>query len=169
MLLSDLMSYQIKLITYNNANNHIPLEIQNIIQTKLINHPRNDRPNRLSKSILLAMRDLGWSRNVPIEAGHKTKIMGIYQNIGLVVYFGNHFTGYHYILNLEYMYRMGKIKAAIYITQTENEAVLYCKNKNPKVETTGNYMQYERFIEDINLYSSFLTIPLIIIGIEGSD
>ena len=64
------------------------------------------------------------------------------------------------------MFVNNKISSAIFITQTKKQAIRKNQVRNPKSNSTGNYIEFEKLVEDLDLYSQFINIPLAIIAFE---
>ena len=152
--------------SYNNAEKIIHKDLLNSTINSLEKFHISPRGRQYFNKMLELFRDNGWSKNVPIKAGSKMKINGIKNDIGFVIYLGNHYTGYHYLLNLEYMFFNNKIIGGIFLTQTKKQAILKNQMRNPDTFSTGNFIEYEKFCKDFEDFTDFLRIPLIIIGIE---
>ena len=117
-------------------------------------------------SIITELEKFGWSGKVPIHFDSKSSIDGIKRNIGVAVQVGNHRSGMISIFNLEYLFRIGKISSAILITQTFEQAVHRNSLGNPGVRTNGNYMNFQKLVPDLELYSTFLECPIRVIAID---
>jgi hypothetical protein len=151
---------------YNGADKIIPNDIFQSTISSLENIQISLVGREYSEKILEVFRNNGWSLNISISAGSKAKINGIKNNVGLVVFLGNHYYCYHYLLNLQYLYVNNKISSAIFITQTKNQAIRKNQIKNPKTISTGNFIEFEKLTEDFDLYSQFISIPLAVIAFE---
>ena len=113
------------------------------------------------------LEDSGWSGKVNLEHDSKRYIDGIFNDVGLVVQLGNKGAATSYFLNLEYMFVMGKIRAAIFVTQTKDHAINRYEMSHPGSYSDGNYCTMDRIVSDLELFSSFLTCPLCIIAVDG--
>ena len=80
---------------YNGAENIIPSALLNLSFSCLQNIEFSPRNGKYTEKILDIFRDKGWSKNISISADSKAKINGIKENVGLVVFFGNHYYCYH--------------------------------------------------------------------------
>jgi len=151
---------------YNCIDNYLPADLLNKIINTLENLNISARGRSYSTGVKEAIRNLGFSNNIPISPNVKSKIHGIYNNVGLIVHLGNHFNSGHFLLNLQSMFIDNKIKCGVFVTQTKRQAIIKHQVRNPDTSTTGNYVVFERLIEDLDVYSNFLSVPLIIIAFE---
>lgn len=147
---------------YNGAENLISKNIIDQITYILNNIKINYQGHEYTNSLLKELRVNGWSKDILIEEDSNAKINGIKDKIGLIVFLGNHYYSYFYLLNLQYMYINNKIKSAIFITQTKKQAIIKNKTNNPTTNSTGNYIEYDNLskhlISLLSIYFSTFSI-----------
>ncbi|MED1127622.1 BglII/BstYI family type II restriction endonuclease [Bacillus paralicheniformis] len=113
--------------------------------------------SNLRKTIERLIQLQGWSGKVKIDRSKELTITSMKNNTGLCIQTGNVGRFYADILKLQTLYLNGKIEAGIYILPTKNSANIM----------GDNLANFERFIEELDLYKKIITVPLFVIGIEN--
>ncbi|MFC6334256.1 BglII/BstYI family type II restriction endonuclease [Paenibacillus septentrionalis] len=111
---------------------------------------------RLRKVILGLLFNLGWSDKTRIDSSNDITITSMKGDIALCLQTGNVSRFYADILKLQTLYIKDKASSAIYILPTKNAAL----------RMGSNIVNFERFVEELNLYKHTITIPILIIGVE---
>lgn len=110
---------------------------------------------RLRKSILKELAKKGWSSKVKLSSDLGITITAINRGFGLCLQAGNMSRFYADLLKLQYLYDKGSIKQAIYTLPTKYSAKIM----------GHNIAQFERFIDELNLFAEIITVPIFVIGI----
>ncbi|MBA9085985.1 hypothetical protein FHR92_002457 [Fontibacillus solani] len=111
---------------------------------------------RLRKIILGLLFNLGWSDKTRINSNNDITITSMKGDIGLCLQTGNVSRFYADILKLQSLYIKDKASSAVYILPT----------KNASLKMGSNIVNFDRFVEELNLYKHTITIPILIIGVE---
>ncbi|MGN7384083.1 BglII/BstYI family type II restriction endonuclease [Paenibacillus sp. SAFN-117] len=111
---------------------------------------------RLRKIIIGLLFNLGWSDKTRIDSSNDITITSMKGDIALCLQTGNVSRFYADILKLQTLYIKDKASSAIYILPTKNAAL----------RMGSNIVNFERFVEELNLYKHTITIPILIIGVE---
>lgn len=106
--------------------------------------------------VLQRLRQLGWSSACRIDDQRLSKIGGIKNGIGICVQTGNVARVYADLLKLELSFRQQQIKSALYIVPTRRLGRVLGQN----------LAYYERVKQELQSYSSIITIPAILIGFD---
>lgn len=150
----------LNIVFYNHhlGNNAINQDVWQ----KLV-HSLEETPFRIKKSCSTELRETierliqlqGWSGKVKIDKSKAITITSMKNNTGLCIQTGNVGRFYADILKLQTLYLNGKIEAGIYILPTKSSANII----------GDNLANFERFVEELNLYKKIITVPLFVIGI----
>lgn len=116
----------------------------------------NSRSLSLRRAIQAVLRSQGWSSKVKLIHSSKISITATNGQFGLCLQTGNMSRFYADLLKLQYLFQKGTIKAAVYILLTKHRAQ----------EMGSNLAHYERFVEELDLFSEIITVPLFVIGID---
>lgn len=120
-------------------------------------HRSNLRAAKLRHEILGHLKKLGWSDSVRIHENSKISVTSMKDRIALCFQTGNMGRFYADLLKLETLFRNGRIVVAIYIIPMRTLS-----------RTLGsNVANYERFVEELNIFRVTLTVPIIVLGIES--
>lgn len=109
--------------------------------------------------ILRTLAELGWSDRVRIDQRSNINITSVLHETGLCIQTGNMSRFYADILKLETLFRKNLIKGAIYIIPLKSWAN----------EIGSNVANYERLIEELDIFSATVTIPIVVFGISGRN
>jgi len=112
--------------------------------------------SNLRKTIERLIQLQGWSGKVKIDKSKGITITSMKESVGLCIQTGNVGRFYADILKLQTLYLNGKIEGGIYILPTKQSAQIM----------GDNLANYERFIEELDLYKKIITVPLFVIGID---
>ena len=113
---------------------------------------------KLRARILDALSKKGWSAQVRISVDTKITITSILKDTGLCLQTGNMSRFYADLLKLQTLFRKKKVRAGIYILPTKLESK----------RIGSNVAHFERFVDELNVFTETLTIPLIVYGFERS-
>ncbi len=113
----------------------------------------------LKKLVRNQMKKEGWVGEYRLDASSRITISSYLDEVGLCFQTGNCGRIYADLLKLQTLYVKGKIKAGI---------ILIPQNKTA-VELGGNVANYERVVRELPIFSQVLTIPLVIIGFDGTE
>jgi len=122
--------------------------------------------------IVPLFRDLGWEKDTYVSSRadvFKHHINGIVDGVGVVVYFGHKDACFSKFMALQSLFLQGLINSCYFITQTLETAELRNTLKNPKNKGTGNRISFHELNAGMDYYSSFITVPIKIIGIELTE
>ncbi|GIP35973.1 BglII/BstYI family type II restriction endonuclease [Paenibacillus sp. J2TS4] len=117
---------------------------------------RKGSATKLRKIVLELLFNLVWSDKTRIDSSNDITITSMKGDIGLCLQTGNVSRFYADILKLQSLYIKDKASSAIYILPT----------KNASLKMGSNIVNFERLVEELNLYKHIITIPILIIGIE---
>jgi len=154
--------YLLNIITYNHLLGSRAIN-QNTLQqltTSLEETPiqiAKGCASNLRKTIGRLIQLQGWSGKVKIDRSKEITITSMKNNIGLCIQTGNVGRFYADILKLQSLYLNEKIEAGIYILPTKYSANIM----------GDNLVNFERFVEELDLYKKIITVPLFVIGIEN--
>jgi len=145
---------------HNNAFKVIAEGIRKDIEGVLYNlnpSPQEDT-RKLRARILENLTKKGWSDQIRISTDTKITITSTLKDIGLCLQTGNMGRFYADLLKLQTLFCKKKIKVGVYIIPTKFEAK----------KIGSNIAHFERFIDELKVFSETLTIPLIVYGFERS-
>jgi hypothetical protein len=143
---------------HNRAFKIIPEAIWSKVEQtiKHLSPSLNYRTIMLRKTILDDLSQYGWSDQIRITADSKITITSSLNDIGLCLQTGNMSRFYADLLKLQALNSMNKIKGGIYLIPTKHES----RNIG------SNVAHFDRFVEELQVFSDILTIPLIVYGFE---
>jgi|TARA_B100001964_G_C13845221_1_gene427678 hypothetical protein len=143
---------------YNNAFKVIPNGIRKSLEAELkeLNPSPSDYTRKLRVKILDTLTKKGWSDPIRISLETKITITSNFKEIGLCLQTGNVGRFYADLLKLQTLFCSKKIRAGIYIIPTKLEAK----------RIGSNIANYERIVDELQVFSDTLTIPLIVYGFE---
>ncbi|MFQ6321494.1 BglII/BstYI family type II restriction endonuclease [Bacillus halotolerans] len=110
----------------------------------------------LRKTVERLIQLQGWSDKVKIDKSKGITITSMKDNVGLCIQTGNVGRFYADILKLQTLYLNGRAEAGIYILPTKQAAVIMGEN----------LANFERFVEELDLYKKIITMPIHVIGID---
>lgn len=109
---------------------------------------------KLRTEILEGLQSCGWSNQVRIRSSHGLTLTSVKNKIGLCLQTGNMARFYADLIKLQAQYADGKLDAAIYIVPTRDAAK----------SMGSNIANFERLTNELGLYRSFITIPMVVVG-----
>ncbi|MED3484644.1 BglII/BstYI family type II restriction endonuclease [Bacillus toyonensis] len=112
-------------------------------------------PN-LRKAVERLIQLQGWSGKIKIDKSKGITITSMKDTIGLCLQTGNVGRFYADMLKLQTLYLNGKVDAGIYILPTKQAALIM----------GDNIANYERFVQELDLYKKIITMPIHVIGID---
>ncbi|EOO24860.1 hypothetical protein ICM_05881 [Bacillus cereus BAG1X2-3] len=150
-----------KLITYNHhlgkqaIKDEIVQSLIDSLETVEFKFKKGCARN-LRQTIERLMQLQGWSGKIKIDKSRGITITSMKENIGLCLQTGNVGRFYADMLKLQTLYLNGKVDAGIYILPTKQAALIM----------GDNIANYDRFVEELDLYKKIITIPIHVIGID---
>jgi len=109
--------------------------------------------------ILKQLKTLGWSDAVRIHEFSKISVTSVRDETALCFQTGNMGRFYADLLKLETLFRKNSIKAAIYLIP----------HKSLAKQLGSNIANFERFVEELKIFSVTLTIPMLVLGVASED
>ncbi|PLR75301.1 restriction endonuclease [Bacillus sp. V3-13] len=154
--------HKLKIVRYSHRNGSsvVPSLDIDYLETELqnIEFAFKERSSRkLRETIFNLLRLNGWSSEIKISVESDITISSIKNNIGLCLQTGNISRYYADLLKLQTMFLEEKIYSAIYIIPTKDAAQ----------KMGDNIANLERVIQELEIFRYVITIPIVIIGIEG--
>jgi hypothetical protein len=140
----------------NSISEKVKIEIEEVLKD-LETSPQDDT-RILRANILAKLSEKGWSDPIRISSDTRITITSIYGDIGLCLQTGNMSRFYADLLKLQTLFCKKTIKAGIYIIPTKFESKRF----------GSNVAHFERLIDELNVFTETLTIPLIVYGFERS-
>lgn len=134
----------------------VPAYIQDEIKSVVSQSRSLARASSARSSILTALRNNhGWSDETALSADAKISIPARKGETALCVQTGNMGRFYADLIKLEYLFNEGLIKGAVYVLPTKALANQWGKN----------IANYERFTNEVRIFSKILHTPLVVFGI----
>lgn len=121
--------------------------------------PKHHSSKEFRERLLRSLAAFGWSNPVRIDQRSKISITSVLDKTGLCLQTGNMSRFYADLIKLETLYRKEIIVGAIYIVPTRRFAK----------ELSGNVANFERLIEELQIFDTTLTVPLVVFGLSGRD
>jgi hypothetical protein len=154
--------YPLNIITFDHQIGKMAIDqdMLNLLIEAMVETPFNIRKgcaSSLRKTIERLIQLQGWSGKVRIDKSKAITITSMKNNTGLCIQTGNVGRFYADILKLQTLYLNGNIEAGVYILPTKQSANVM----------GDNLANYERFVEELDLYKKIITVPLFVIGIEN--
>lgn len=118
----------------------------------------HENTRKLRARILDALSKKGWSAQVRISVDTKITITSILKDTGLCLQTGNMSRFYADLLKLQTLFCKKKVSAGIYILPTKLESK----------RIGSNVAHFDRFVDELHVFTETLTIPLIVYGFERS-
>lgn len=113
----------------------------------------------IKKSVLERLEKEGWTGKYLIDTTSKITITSYRKGIGLCFQTGNVGRIYADLLKLQTLYIKGKITAGIILI--------------PQMETAkelgSNMANYDRLIRELPIFSQVITMPIVVIGFNGTE
>lgn len=130
--------------------------LQDEVKNAIVHSSSLARATPARESILNTLRTKnGWSDEIIVSADAKISITSRKGDFALCVQTGNMSRFYADLLKLEYLFHESRIKAAIYIIPTKALAV----------EWGQNIVNFERFTNELKIFSKIINTPMVVIGI----
>jgi hypothetical protein len=111
---------------------------------------------QLRGTILLALNAHGWSTPVRLTHGSGISVTAVNGDQALCLQTGNMSRFYADLLKIEYLFRRGKIRSAIYVLPTKHTGNLM----------GSNVASFERLVKELKLFSDIISARIIVVGIE---
>ena len=113
----------------------------------------------IKEAIRERMEKDGWTGEYRLDATSKITISSYWKGIGLCFQTGNVGRIYADLLKLQTLYTKGNISAGI---------ILIPQNQTAK-ELGSNMANYERLIRELPIFSQVITMPIVVIGFDGTE
>jgi len=150
---------KLRIQEHRNAGRIIPEATQNEVKAAVTNATSLKKATPAREAILGTLRNKhGWSDEVKVSADARISITSHKGDIGLCIQTGNMGRFYADLLKLEFLFKRGRILAALYILP----------DKALAKEWGQNIANFERFTNEISIFSEIVNTPLLIIGIPKS-
>ncbi len=134
----------------------IRMDIEGVLHN--LNPSTKEGTTKLRTHILESLYINGWSAQIRISADTKITITSTLKGVGLCLQTGNMSRFYADLLKLQTLFRKKKIRAGVYILPTKFESK----------RIGSNIAHFDRFVDELKVFSEILTIPLIVYGFERS-
>lgn len=113
----------------------------------------------LKLSIRKRLEEEGWTGEYRLDATSKITISSYLRGVGLCFQTGNAGRIYADLLKLQALYTKGNITAGI---------ILIPQIKTAR-ELGSNMANYERLIRELPIFSQVITMPIVVIGFDGTE
>lgn len=138
--------------------NDIVADVKNIIWN--INPALSKKTvSSLKESVRERLEKEGWTGEYRLDATSRITISSYLRDVGLCFQTGNVGRIYADLLKLQTLYTKGNIIAGI---------ILVPQIKTAK-ELGSNMANYERLIRELPIFSQVITMPLVVIGFDGTE
>lgn len=138
--------------------NDIVADVKNIIWN--INPALSKKTvSSLKESVRERLEKEGWTGEYRLDATSRITISSYLRDVGLCFQTGNVGRIYADLLKLQTLYTKGNIIAGI---------ILVPRIKTAK-ELGSNMANYERLIRELPIFSQVITMPLVVIGFDGTE
>lgn len=138
--------------------NDIVADVKNIIWN--INPALSKKTvSSLKESVRERLEKEGWTGEYRLDATSRITISSYLRGVGLCFQTGNVGRIYADLLKLQTLYTKGNIIAGI---------ILVPQIKTAK-ELGSNMANYERLIRELPIFSQVITMPLVVIGFDGTE
>ena len=146
---------------HNDAEAQVPDATKSQVKSVLRRIEKKGRWSsaQLRKEILSQLTDLGWSDQVRIHKDSKISITSISGKTGLCLQTGNMSRFYADLLKLETLFRDGHISGAVYLLPLKTFAV----------KLGSNVANFERLVEELDIFRATVTVPLSVYGFAAED
>ena len=144
---------------HRNAAKIIPLDVQNEVKQAIPSGPAAKSATTARTALLDMLRNVhGWSDKVTLCPDAKISIPAKKDEFALCIQTGNMGRFYADLLKLEFLYKRNLIQAALYIVPEKDLAKTWSEN----------VANFERFTNEVRIFSSILHCPLLILSIPKS-
>lgn len=113
----------------------------------------------IKEAVREKMEKFGWSGEYRLDTSSKITISSYLKGVGLCFQTGNIGRVYADLLKLQTLYTKGKITVGIILV--------------PQIKTAkqlgSNMANYERLIRELPIFSQVITMPIVVIGFEGTE
>lgn len=150
---------EVEVYSHLDGERSIDLQVRNGLLSGIVELPFSFRLNsaaELREKISIILRGQGWSEDVRLAVESKISITAMHGSTALCLQTGNMGRFYADLLKLQYLFANGKATAAIYIIPTKRCAK----------EIGSNVANFERLVEELILFESIITIPILVIGLR---
>ena len=146
---------------HREAAQAIPTYLRSEVSSVLkeIRFQAKTRKKEFRFGILKQLKILGWSDAVRIHDFSKISVTSMKGDTALCFQTGNMGRFYADLLKLETLFRKDRIKAAIYLIP----------HKSLAKHLGSNIANFDRFTEELKIFSVTLTIPMLVLGIASED
>lgn len=103
-----------------------------------------------------ALLSQGWSSKVKLSVKSQISITAMNGSSALCLQTGNVSRIYADLLKIQYLYQKGTVTDAVYIVPTKRNAKIM----------GSNVANFERMLQELELFVSFITVPITIIGLD---
>lgn len=150
---------QLKEYIHQKADSRIDIStIQNVRSTlQAYQWPRRQPAADFRDALLISLGAYGWSNRVRIDPRSRINITSVLNTVGLCIQTGNMSRFYADLLKLETVFKNKVINGAIYILPI----------RTISKEINQNCANFERFIEELEIFELTITIPIMVFGISG--
>lgn len=144
---------------HRNAGKIIPQTTQKEVKAAILSAKSIKKATPTRDAILSTLRNKhGWSDKIKVSADTKISITSQKGEIGLCIQTGNMSRFYADLLKLEVLFKCGRIHAAFYVLPERALAK----------EWGQNIAHYERFTNEVGIFSQIINTPLFVIGIPNT-
>ena len=149
----------VKEYIHRGADRAVSASLRSEVKTILhkTSYKSNSRKKQLRHDILNQLKNFGWSEPVRVHDVSRISVTSMKDQTALCFQTGNMGRFYADLLKLETLFRNRRIKAAIYVIPIKRLAV----------ELGSNIANFERFVEELNIFNVTLTIPMLVLGIAS--
>jgi len=146
---------------YGGAAQAIPASFRSEVNSVLkgIRFQTQTQKKEFRFGVLRQLKNLGWSDAVRINEFSKISVTSVRGETALCFQTGNMGRFYADLLKLETLFRKHRIKAAIYLIP----------HKSLAKKLGSNIANFERFVEELKIFSVTLTIPMLVVGVASED
>ncbi len=113
----------------------------------------------IKESIRKRLEKEGWMGEYRLDASSKITISSYLKGVGMCFQTGNVGRIYADLLKLQTLYTKGKITAGIILI--------------PQIKTAkalgANMANYERLIRELPIFSQVITMPIVVLGFDGTE
>ena len=113
----------------------------------------------IKESVRERLEKEGWTGEYRLDSSSRITISSYFKGIGMCFQTGNVGRIYADLLKLQTLYTRGNITAGI---------ILIPQIKTAK-ELGSNMANYERLIRELPIFSQVITMPIVVIGFDGTE
>ena len=113
----------------------------------------------IKESVRERLEKEGWTGEYRLDSSSRITILSYLKGIGMCFQIGNVGRIYADLLKLQTLYTRGNITAGI---------ILIPQIKTAK-ELGSNMANYERLIRELPIFSQVITMPIVVIGFDGTE